>query len=543
MVVSFSGYYDDGEVLVLTRPAEYDSPKQKIRRKIMRIFYLFFQTLLIFYTSLTAIPYCNKHVEDIRWIRSKAKGDLAQAIRLNGGTGSFVVTAEDVAADAVQSSQTYSDFCKTFRRCINNCNKDGKIRASGCLYKGLSNLSKSFLELYNNCIINHRNYRSVFERGKIHFDLGNNELCLNDMMTLIKANVSKELLDEIKPADLLLTKGQAFLEMGEYEKAIAALSNAIEEDPTNKEAYFHRASAYFETGDFNLALKDYLSSEKGKTASKSFFQASQEFTQEVVKSACQGASEAAIDFVPSMCSSVYGLSETLWTINQHPIESTKNFANACKEMADCVVDYYKTHDLENSIDECVDEVKILYEKFDQFTDREKGQLIGYAIGKYGIDIFGGGAVLKGVAAYRNLRNANRICNLEAMAVSTTNKEAVVTSALKHNAERDAFFKNVKIHWDRQNKHIPGKHNYEPGKSIFEHNNPQKLLDDFAGKGRSMSQDLPGNLGYKEAVDFSEHIGVWINKENTLALPTTKGTIHYSKNGAHIVPAHPDTRVW
>ena len=48
-------------------------------------------------------------------------------------------------------------------------------------------------------------------------------------------------------------------------------------------------------------------------------------------------------------------------------------------------------------------------------------------------------------------------------------------------------------------------------------------------------------GYKEVVDFKEHIGIWKNK--TESLPTTKGTIHYAKDGAHIVPAHPNSEIW
>jgi hypothetical protein len=52
----------------------------------------------------------------------------------------------------------------------------------------------------------------------------------------------------------------------------------------------------------------------------------------------------------------------------------------------------------------------------------------------------------------------------------------------------------------------------------------------------------GQRGYKEVIDFKENIGIWKNL-NEDSLPTTKGTIHYSKQGAHIVPAHPESRIW
>lgn len=48
--------------------------------------------------------------------------------------------------------------------------------------------------------------------------------------------------------------------------------------------------------------------------------------------------------------------------------------------------------------------------------------------------------------------------------------------------------------------------------------------------------------FNELVDFKEQIGFWSNKGGTETLPTTKGVIHYSKDGAHIIPAHPDAGV-
>ncbi len=59
----------------------------------------------------------------------------------------------------------------------------------------------------------------------------------------------------------------------------------------------------------------------------------------------------------------------------------------------------------------------------------------------------------------------------------------------------------------------------------------------------MKDRILGNPDYRELVDFGEHIGIWKNKEGNLSLSTTKGVIHYSKKGAHVVPAHPDSKIW
>lgn len=44
---------------------------------------------------------------------------------------------------------------------------------------------------------------------------------------------------------------------------------------------------------------------------------------------------------------------------------------------------------------------------------------------------------------------------------------------------------------------------------------------------------------REVVDFGVVIGMHRNSKTGHARPTTRGTIHYSKTGAHVVPTTPD----
>lgn len=343
--------------------------------------------------------------------------------------------------------------------------------------------------------------------------------------------------------------GSVCVEVMAYDKAIQYLSDAIRLDPSNKKAYFYRATAYFETGQFDLAMDDYLISDKIKKISRSKT-LSNDFTKALCTSLCQGVTESVSDFVPSLCSTTYGIGKTLWMTAKAPVESTKVFSSACYEMGKCFVDYCKTID-SDTIDTYVDQLKELYHQFDRLSESEKGELIGYTIGKYGVDIFagsfvGGGAIkgakalTKGSSAYLKLKNVNRACNLEAMVASTRNKEKIVAKSLKHASEREAYFKNIKLELDKQNKHVIGAHNFELGKGEFMHPNPQGLLSKFAGKGKPINDKIPGTPDYRELVDFGEFIGYYRHdKYPELKLPTTKGTIRYSKKGAHIVPSHPD----
>ncbi|AZK47332.1 polymorphic toxin type 50 domain-containing protein [Paenibacillus lentus] len=99
---------------------------------------------------------------------------------------------------------------------------------------------------------------------------------------------------------------------------------------------------------------------------------------------------------------------------------------------------------------------------------------------------------------------------------------------------------VKVKPGAQEKHIPNTPNYKQeiangkNKSIFYGDNKtaQELLDEFAGKG----QLLPN--GNKERVDFGKPIGKYYDRDTGEYLETTRGMIHYGKDGAHIVPSEP-----
>jgi RHS repeat-associated protein len=91
---------------------------------------------------------------------------------------------------------------------------------------------------------------------------------------------------------------------------------------------------------------------------------------------------------------------------------------------------------------------------------------------------------------------------------------------------------LRIHGGRQGKHIPGHPNFDKnaGRSELTHPDPQALIDRGAGTGV--------RNGQREWVDFGETIGIHVDK-NGNRTPTTRGTIHYGKDGyAHLVPALP-----
>lgn len=392
---------------------------------------------------------------------------------------------------------------------------------SSCPHKGVSNLALTYNE------------------GLFGFIMCDYETSLDKINEFVVFAETSGNQDSLLNSKIFQTQGESYLEVGLYHEAIIALTKSIEKDPTNKEAYFSRAVAHFETGDFDLAVNDYMSSEAKKDLSQSDLKIFDDFDTALLKGIFEGGKESANEFVPSLCNTACGVGKCMWCFVQQPVDVTVNFCKACKQAEDAITEYVKNLDqeqVEELTAEFTEEVVKCFQKFDGLTQSEKGHVIGHCIGKYGVDILLGGVTLKGLSAIKNIRNANRMGNLEALVSSETAKEAIKAAALQHAAEKECFFKKVVINWNKQNKHVLSAHNFESGKSILTHKDPQSLLKMHAGKGKKVRGDA-GEFGYQELVDFGEYIGYNVDYNGVETL-TTWGKIHYAKDGAHIVPTIP-----
>lgn len=107
------------------------------------------------------------------------------------------------------------------------------------------------------------------------------------------------------------------------------------------------------------------------------------------------------------------------------------------------------------------------------------------------------------------------------------------------AKADHEFRTIRgfttvLHFGKQAKHLPGQPNHDASKSTITVSitQLQQLVELKAGTGTW----YPSN---REAVDFGVVIGIHRNLKTGDGRPTTRGTIHYSKTGAHVVPAEPE----
>lgn len=397
------------------------------------------------------------------------------------------------------------------------------------LYKLIDQIGPDFYCLYTDCLNKHPHPKIYFERGMTSFYQGNYLYALQDIKVFIETSPSDcGLID----AEVYFKEGSIYSELGLYEKAVEALTVAINKNPHHKEAYFERAGCYFEMGQFDACIQDYLASgiKKSNTPvlSENDYQFSLGLTQGIIK----GGAQAGLDYIPSLLSSTYGIGQGLWAFSQNPLQVSLQLIQSVKRL----IVFIKETTAVDLAKKLAPELNIVIEQWDAIDEQTKGYQIGTVIGKYGINIFAGATLSKGISLYKELKRANNLLLYESMALNKEVNMLIKIEALKRAEARKSILKssNLKIQWDKQGKHIEGHRNFRPTKSILEHKDPQGLVNKFAGSGFT-ERGTPGVPGYQEIVNFKEFIGYAVSDTTNKKIATKWGKIHYAKDGVHIVP--------
>lgn len=97
--------------------------------------------------------------------------------------------------------------------------------------------------------------------------------------------------------------------------------------------------------------------------------------------------------------------------------------------------------------------------------------------------------------------------------------------------------SLKVRQQKQNAHIKGTPQYKEGNSYLsvDMNEIQQIVDKKHLTGTVFITD--SGKHFRERIHCDKIIGVNIDKEKGAEEITSNATIHYSKNGAHIVPRH------
>ncbi|NGX45816.1 MAG: hypothetical protein K940chlam2_00996 [Chlamydiae bacterium] len=383
------------------------------------------------------------------------------------------------------------------------------------------------------CIGHHQNPFALYDQGAFYFLHGNALQAIQAGIAFIElAHEENEKVD----SNVYLQLGEAYSETLAYDKALESLTQAIEADPENKEAYIERAMAYFELGNFDSSLDDYIVSGMRPKPFMSNTTDLFSFAAGISLGALKGGATATGEFIPSILSSLQGIGQELWAFTKDPVQVSVDLALAAR---DCIT-FIKEHTPQENLMNLVPELQGLIEGWDEFENEKRGELTGFIVAKYGVEIFAGAGVVKGMKAYRNLKRANNLMTFEAMAISESNRTLIKAEAARKAQTRKEILRgaNLEIKASQHNKHILGHKQYLPDRSVITHTDLQKLANTHAGKGLRTTSHTPGSCGYVEIVNFGEVIGYDIDLATKEKTWTTWGKIHYAKDGIHIVPTKP-----
>lgn len=399
-----------------------------------------------------------------------------------------------------------------------------------CLTEFFEKIPDLFFLIYEDCIEQHKNPTAIYQRGRIYFDRGDTAAFISDIFDFIQ-------LGHTPTPEMNLDLGKAYNDANLYNHAIKVLSEALQKNPELKEAYFERAVAYFETGNLQLALADYLNYGTKPTFLKDRNYQHFVFSMGVGLGCAKGGLDSAIHFVPSLFSTIYGLGKGLWTLAADPLGVSKELV---EEAIQCI-DYLRNNLTPELLASLVPELKECIQKWDQLEEEKKGYSVGYVIGHYGVDALICGGSARAIQLYRNLKKANEILTLETALASSANSEALAKASEDFFTWRNNYKKKCTLHFGQQEKHIPGANNFQSGKGelTIPVERLEKLVTSKIGEGVPTRFSF-GEAGYKELVEFDEIIGIHVEFKTEARYPTRIGEIHYDKNGGyHVVPVEPN----
>lgn len=206
--------------------------------------------------------------------------------------------------------------------------------------------------------------------------------------------------------------GEKALEYGYYDQAIQNFGKAIETNPGSPIPYLDRSMAHFGLGQYDLSLEDYnqftLQSQQSQNATS------------------LSITEFSLGFAKGIPKGIYdsgsGLFLFISDLVKHPVSTGKQMW----EVLTLINDLARSEEWGTLSASLVPEIHQLIKQWDSLSSDKRGELAGYAFGKYGSDIVIPGALAKAVSkgikgaqelssVYKNLQTAEQALVLESVA--------------------------------------------------------------------------------------------------------------------------------
>ena len=176
------------------------------------------------------------------------------------------------------------------------------------------------------------------------------------------------------------TRGEKALANGYFEQAAQDFGKAIELDPVNPFTYLDRGVAYFGLGEYDRSLEDYHS-----------------YATQTQKTHPLSIPEFSLGFAKGLPKGIYdsgeGLLLFLADVVKHPVNTGAQMWEALTMLSHLA----KTEQWSVLGEALAPEVHQLIKEWDTTPSDKRGELAGYAFGKYGADIIIPGVVAKTVS--------------------------------------------------------------------------------------------------------------------------------------------------
>jgi hypothetical protein len=301
-----------------------------------------------------------------------------------------------------------------------------------------------FAELENNCVILEK--ENVQDHADFPINMKSFKEIHRNSIDMPEGSIGRFICSP--QSDFLLEQGTVLNNLLLHKDAIQVLTNAIDWNSSNRDAYIERALAYFETNQFALALQDYESAKKltivppfrqgiskGVAFSAMYIPENKtEFSSGLISGAVDGAKLSTTEFFPSLLGSCRGILSGLWAFVCSPKEVSQDMIDTAYVLGEFV----STNGAVECLHCVVPELRDLSVSWKGINDFSRGQKIGYIIGKYGIDIFAPLGALKGISKVKALKRANTMCTLEACAASEAKKAKILEESLIRATARESL---------------------------------------------------------------------------------------------------------
>lgn len=264
-----------------------------------------------------------------------------------------------------------------------------------------------FRDIFVYCLERHQPEGIAFSSAIESLLAGNLAEGIKRIRQLIEIGESQQFPSELM-GKLHLLKGQLELESSLYAEAILTLTEAIAKTPALKETYLERGTAYFELGEYECSMEDYL-------AYTACIQSAEPFSLQTF------SLSFAKNILPGCYESGRGLYLLLSGLAQHPIHT----AHLIWESLTLLSKLAATKEWKLLAEAVAPEVHQLLVEWDSLPSEKRGELAGYAFGKYGADLLMPVALAKAASkglkygaqvssAYKNLRAADQALLLESL---------------------------------------------------------------------------------------------------------------------------------